>query len=204
MNLGTQLIGLLLDLTEGITWYKGRNSFPLYQNSFLPCCLILETGGGDVRSQVFPLFDVWKWGIFGRESSHSLLSDIIHVCAILRVSFKYAFVYFSFCQASRRSCDVLYLHLSPLLLSSSFSLFKLLSFFFNFFLTQLNSTCSDISQNFIASNTLMAIAGNVFTNRQSFVLKSSSCLEQVLSAGRICNYAPPLRPFWSLKQRNGP
>jgi len=51
-------------------------------------------------------------------------------------SFKYAFVWFSFCRATARSCDVLYLHLSPLLLSSFFSLFKLLyffliSFFFN-------------------------------------------------------------------------
>lgn len=133
MNLGTQLIGLLLDLTKGITCYKGRNSFPLFQNSFLPCCPILETGGGDARSQVFLLFDVWKWGIFGRESSHSLLSNTIHVCAISCASFKCAVVYFSFCRASPRSCDVLYLHLSPLLLSSSFSLFKLLSFFFNFF-----------------------------------------------------------------------
>jgi len=83
-------------------------------------------------------------------------------------SFKYAFVWFSFCRATARSCDVLYLHLSPLLLSSFFSLFKLLYFFLiSFFLTQLNSTCSDISQNFIVSHTLMAIAGNVFTNRQS-------------------------------------
>jgi len=133
MNLGIRLIGLLLDLTQGITWYKGRNSFPLFQNSFLPCCLILETGGGDARSQVFLLFEVWKWGIFGRDSSHSLLSNTIHVCTILCASFKYAFVYFSFCRATLRSCDVLYLHQSPLLLSSSFSLFKLLSFFFNFF-----------------------------------------------------------------------
>jgi hypothetical protein len=99
---------------------------------------------------------------------------------------------------------VLYLHLSPLL-SSSFSHFKILSFLFNFFFrNQLNSTCSHISQNSTVSHILLVIAWNVFTNRQSLILESFGCLEQIPSACGKWNYFLGLWSFWSLKQINGP